>query len=47
VRRYIYIPFYAFCYVLWLAFGWCVWMAVRLVRLPRCREYGVVWREEE
>ena len=47
MRRWVYWPFYTFCYLLWLTFGWCVWTAVRLLHLPHCREYGVVWTEEE
>ena len=44
MRRWVYWPLYTFCYLLWVAFGWCVWTAVRL---PQCQEYGVVWREGE
>jgi hypothetical protein len=47
MRRWLYWPFYTVCYLLWLAFGWSVWMLVRLLRLPSCEEYGVEWREEE
>jgi hypothetical protein len=31
MRRWLYWPFYTVCYLLWLAFGWCVWMVVRLL----------------
>ena len=47
MRRYVYMPFYALCYLLWLTFGWCVWNAVRLLHLPPCKDWGVTWRGEE
>ena len=46
LRQYVYMPFFALCYTLWLAFGWSVWTAVRLLHLPQVRHYGVTWREE-
>ena len=39
--------FYFACYTLWMVFGWCVWQFVRLLHLPRCKEYGVVWTAKE
>ncbi len=45
MRKWVYMPFYAACYLLWLAFGWTVWMLVRALHLPHCKDYGVVWRE--
>ena len=47
LRKYVYMPFYAVCYLLWLTFGWCVWQLVRLLHLPRVEHYGVTWREED
>jgi len=46
MRRWVYWPFYFVCYSLWFVFGWSVWQFVRLLHLPRCRDYGVVWREK-
>ena len=47
MRRWVYMPFYAGCYLLWLTFGWCVWRFVRMLHLPVCKDYGVVWTAKE
>ena len=46
MRCWVYWPFYTFCYLLWLVFGWSVWMAVRLLHLPQCEPFGVTWKEK-
>lgn len=29
MRKWVLMPFYAVCYLLWSLFGWSVWMVVR------------------